>query len=85
MYLARFFSRLDQLGEVNWEAVAAADFRDMVVKEGKQAEFLIYDSFPWPLVEEIGVCSATSLSQVEQAIAKSDHRPVVAVQPEWYY
>lgn len=45
-YIAQFFNRLDQLGEVNWAAVASTDFRDMAIKEGKQAEFLIHESFP---------------------------------------
>ncbi len=35
-----FRSRLDRLNEINWDAVAARDFRPADVKEGKQAEFL---------------------------------------------
>lgn len=45
-HLAQFYSERGNLDEVDWQAVAATDFRDMGVKEGKQAEFLMYDSFP---------------------------------------
>ena len=38
---------LSQLGEVDWEAVVAEDFRSPQIKEGKQAEFLVREFFPW--------------------------------------
>src|SRR5688572_32339603 len=41
-YFAKFYTGVDQLGEVNWGAIATTDFRNMVVKEGKQAEFLVH-------------------------------------------
>ena len=44
--VADFFSRWDDLEKVDWGAVAATDFSSMVVKEGKQAEFLIFEAFP---------------------------------------
>lgn len=84
-YIAQFFNRLDQRAEVNWAAVASTDFRDMVVKEGKQAEFLVHDSFPWRLVERIGVYDGDILEQVRRALAGTDHRPPAAVQRGWYY
>lgn len=31
--------------EVNWKAVAAPDFRDPDIKEGKPAEFLVREFF----------------------------------------
>jgi hypothetical protein len=36
-FYADFFKNLDQLFEVDWNAVAATDFRAAAVKEGKQA------------------------------------------------
>lgn len=83
--IAKFFTGLNRLDEINWPAVAETDFREMVIKEGKQAEFLMYKSFPWHLVERIGVCNQTQLEQVQQALAEADHRPVVSVEPSWYY
>lgn len=54
-YYTQFRSRIDQLDEVNWPAVAATDFRAAEVKEAKQAEFLVHHLFPWQLVRRIGV------------------------------
>ena len=59
-FYTQFRARLDQLGEINWDAVAATDFRPADVKEAKQAEFLVEHSFPWHLVERIGVHSQAS-------------------------
>lgn len=84
-FLANFYTGLDHLGEVNWAAVESTDFRDMVIKEGKQAEFLVYGLFPWRLVERVGVCDERVAEQVRQAIADADHRPPVAVERDWYY
>ena len=84
-FYAEFRSRLDQLGEVDWDAVTARDFRDRQIKEGKQAEFLVRDHFPWRLVRRIGVVSASIQHRVAHAISGSAHRPVVEVRPDWYY
>ena len=39
----RIPGKLDKLEQINWDAVAATDFRAADIKEGKQAEFLVYD------------------------------------------
>ena len=59
----------------------------MVVKEGKQAEFLIWESFPWSLVESIGVIDEQVVAQVKSKLSglKGIHLPVVNVEPAWYY
>jgi hypothetical protein len=84
-FYTEFRNRLDDLDEVDWEAVAARDFRDRQIKEGKQAEFLVRDLFPWRLVRRIGVASPSIQSRVVRAISGSMHRPVVEVRPDWYY
>lgn len=80
-----FRDRLDQLGEVDWAAVAATDFRNALVKEGKQAEFLVRDFFPWHLVRRIGVIDAGIYGQVLRALSGAAHRPAVDVRREWYF
>ncbi len=55
------------------------------VKEERQAEFLVYDFFPWTAVTELGVMSQTTENQVFQALARSTHRPLVSRKPHWYY
>jgi hypothetical protein len=81
----QFRNRLDQLGEVDWVAVSARDFRDSRVKEGKQAELLVQEAFPWHLVERIGVQSAPIQNRVLQTLSGSSHRPVVEIRQDWYY
>lgn len=84
-YYTAFRSNMDDLDEINWDAVAARDFRSADVAEGKQAEFLIHQSFPWDLVDRIGVSSRVVGQQVIRAIQGADHRPVVERKQDWYY
>lgn len=82
---AQFRSRLDQLHEVNWPAVAADDFRSSDVKEGKMAEFLVYQSFPWDLVGRIGVHSREVAQQALDLMREAANRPLVEIRRDWYY
>jgi hypothetical protein len=80
-----FRDSLADLGEVNWPAVAAADFSTSAVKEGKQAEFLVQRFVPWRLVQRIGVCGTQMQRQVLSALAGAAHQPPVHVLPQWYF
>ena len=80
-----FRRRLDELSEIDWNAVTATDFRSPTVKEGKQAEFLVHGDFPWTLVSRIGVRSSAVRVQVGQVLRDVAHRPPVEVLPAWYY
>ncbi len=84
-YIAEFYSSQDDLGKVNWDAVRATDFRDMEIKEDKQAEFLVYESFPWSLVEKIGTLDSETARGVKDALASANHHPPVSVERSWYY
>jgi hypothetical protein len=70
---------------VNWPAVVATDFRPAEVKEGKQAEFLVHQQFPWRLVRRIGVGAPGVAQQVSDALQGADHRPVVEIRRDWYF
>lgn len=74
---------LGQLGEIDWAAVQARDWRDL--KEGKQAEFLLEKAFSWRLVERIGVKSMQTYRLAMSALPSLGRRPAVEVRPEWYY
>lgn len=84
-----FRSDLKDLGEINWSAVTARKWGgpgvDPEIRDGKQAEFLIRGSFPWKLLERIGVRSKALAQQVADALRQADHRPQVEVHPDWYY
>jgi hypothetical protein len=84
-FYTQFRARLGQLGEINWDAVAATDFSPEDVKEAKQAEFLIQASFPWHLVERIGVHSQAIVPKVASALQGATHRPVTEIKRDWYY
>lgn len=74
---------LARLGDVDWDAVAARNWS--ACREAKQAEFLLEHSFPWHLVERIGVLSQPIATQVAQTLPVGGHRPPVQIQPAWYY
>lgn len=76
-------AHLAQLGEVDWVAVGARDWRDC--REAKQAEFLLEHRFPWHLVECIGVQSQPVATQVAQTLPVGGHRPPVQILRDWYY
>jgi len=76
-------ANLAQLGEVDWNAVQATNWSQC--KEGKQAEFLMDQSFPWALIQRIGVHSTSTHTQVLQAFKGTAHRPAVEVRRGWYY
>ncbi len=81
----RFYSRLMELNQVNWGAVAAADWQDSQIKEGKQAEYLQYGSFPWHLFQRIGAIDAAHQQAVQNRLANASHVPQITVEPGWYY
>jgi len=89
---ARYFEDLRDLGrlsEVNWDAVNARTWSGpgipSLVKDGKQAEFLLERQFPWRLVERIGVHSDAIAHRVAAALADVQHRPSVERRLDWYY
>ncbi len=84
-FVAEFFTGRDDLGKIDWSAVAALDFRNPVTKEGKQAEFLTFEAFPWDLVEEVGVMDDRAAEEVRLAVAAATHRPRIAVRQTWYF
>jgi ssDNA thymidine ADP-ribosyltransferase DarT-like protein len=84
-YYTEFRSQMNQLSDINWPAVAANDFRSPDINEGKQAEFLLHNFFPWELVEQVGVYSQGIEQQAVQLLQARAHRPPVARQPAWYF
>lgn len=76
-------ANLAQLDEIDWSAVQALNWSQC--RERKQAEFLLEQSFPWHLVERIGVHSQPVYTQVMNALPVLGHRPAVEIRPNWYY
>ncbi|MFZ2143234.1 MAG: DUF4433 domain-containing protein [Xanthobacteraceae bacterium] len=80
---------LARLSEVNWDAVQANKWSGTgvsgLIQEGKQAEFLVERSFPWRLIERIGVYAEGVAQQVGNVIRGARHRPKVEIRQDWYY
>ncbi len=80
-----FESRYDlaHLSDIDWVAVNATNWSGC--KEGKQAEFLVEQQFPWELVRRIGVHSQTVHRQVLELLSATRPNLIVELKPEWYY
>ena len=92
--LARFTSWYDdlaQLDKVDWNLVAARYWADQPDdndrQRRKQAEFLVWNSLDWMLIETIGVLSEQVKARVEAVLDTfpQRQRPRVEVRREWYY
>ena len=84
-YYTEFRSRIDDLDQLDWTAIVARDFRAAEVKEHKQAEFLLYERFPFDLVARIGVRAAAIRIRTAEAIKDACYRPTIEVKPDWYF
>jgi hypothetical protein len=80
-----FYNQRSDLNRIDWQAVLSRDFRDPAVKEAKQAEFLMFNWFPWALVEQIGVFDQTVAQTTQQHIVGVAHQPPVHVRNAWYF
>lgn len=54
------------------------------MKEAKQAESLVSESFPWTLVERIGVIDATRQAAVAAIVSGAAHAPPIQLRRDWY-
>ena len=80
---------MDQLAEVNWDAVEANRWSganvDPSIKRGKQAEFLVEHSFPWHLIKGIATKNDRVAKIAAQGVAGDGHQMTIKPLPTWYY
>lgn len=81
----KFWSDPAKLSELNWPHIAADNWGQADIKEAKQAEFLMYNNFPWHLVERIGVRTQATFNQASNALNVANHRPPLQIFQHWYY
>ncbi|CAM2007032.1 type II toxin-antitoxin system toxin DNA ADP-ribosyl transferase DarT [Acanthopleuribacter pedis] len=77
-------NNLTDLERVDWRVVASWDWSDPLVKEAKQAEFLLEGAFPVGLIARIGVYSKLVRDQVLE-IYSPRPCPTIRVIQNWYY
>ena len=80
-----FRNQTDELHDLDWKAIAARDFREQEVKEAKQAEFLVYEAFPFEQFECVGVRSRDLAERAASAVAGLAHPPAIKIRAGWYY
>lgn len=80
-----FRSRLDDLHELQWDAIRASDFQAPKVKHSKQAEFLLHGRFPLDLLECVGVRSPAVREGARAALETARSAVPIEVRPEWYF
>jgi hypothetical protein len=92
--LARFTNWYDNpasLDQVDWNLVGARYWSDRPDdndrQRRKQAEFLVWDSLDWMLIEGIGVMNQQAKDAVEASLALHPERarPKVEIRVSWYY
>jgi len=90
-HFTRWFDEIRDLEKVDWDAVYARQWNDtlndMDRQRRKQAEFLVYESCPWELIETIGVLNSRMKQRVEKILdeyPESMHHPVT-IHSDWYY
>lgn len=82
-YFSDDYANLQLLYNIDWAAVQATSWAGR--QDSKQAEFLMEHSFPWELVERIGVCSPWAYNAARRVVRASIHKPQLEVSREWYY
>lgn len=92
--LARFTNWYDdpaRLDQVDWNIVGARYWNDRPDdndrQRRKQAEFLIWQSLGWPLIERIAVFNQQAKTNVETVLGQHPEQvhPPVDVRSQWYY
>lgn len=84
-YYAQFRASEAELNQLNWDAIVSQDFRKPDIKEGKQAEFLVHERFPFDLIDGIGVRSIQIRQRAVQALSASSSKPPVDIRRQWYF
>lgn len=82
-YYFEDFCDLSQLKKLRWSDISATQWQNC--KEGKQAEFLLENRFPWHLIECIGVHSSLIYQKVAEILSFAQHQPKVRIKRDWYY
>ena len=87
--LSLFYNDLKDLNQVDWKVVASWSWHDTMTDNDrmrrKQAEFLVKGSFPFSLIQEIGVYSAAIRERVLPLLENVEYKPIVSIQRKWYY
>lgn len=86
---SKFYDNMQRLDQIDWDVMRADYWNDTDDdgdrKRRRQAEFLVYRSFPVSLVAGICVYSETQVDAVKQIVGKYGLQIPVAERRNWYY
>ena len=87
--LSEYYVDISDLDKVDWDIMTAKYWRD-TLEDGdrvrrRQAEFLVYQFFPWELISEIAVIDSKIEAHVKQMLADVAYVPKIVVRRDWYY
>jgi len=82
-----FFNELRDLNKVDWQVMNSRYWNDTDEdpdrKRRRQAEFLVYQFFPWRLVSYIGVYDQSVKEKAVKILGNDG--PNVGIEKGWYY
>ena len=84
---SRYFqdsNNIADLSQLRWDSVHANNWAGEH-KEGKQAEFLVEDAFPWSLIERVGVYGEQEARAVSKILGNRASVPALEIRRDWYY
>lgn len=83
---AQHFDDLNKLEEsVDWAVMNERYWSDPEVKKRRQAEFLVWEFFPWEAVLGIATKTQVVADEVSHILKQAEHKPKVLVKSGWYY
>lgn len=88
-----YTSFYDDLNDINtaidWDIMETKYWRDTQEdgdrKRRRQAEFLVYQAVPWPLIRGIGVMDEGIATEVNQILRQFGQTMTARLRPQWYY
>jgi len=87
---SQFSDKLEELeGLVDWGIMESKYWNDTAEqpdrKRKRQAEFLVYELYPWDLIHKMAVINREKAQEVEAILGSGSHRPEIIIKPDWYY
>lgn len=87
--ITRQFTDMADLSKIDWDMIREKYWKntddDTDRERRKQAEFLVHDFLPWPLIRGIAVKTQAMAEQVAAVLEGQPHTPPIQVMPAWYY
>ena len=89
MAITKFYQDVNDLDKIDWRVMEERIWRDSDEepdkKRRRQAEFLVFQHFPFEYVSRLAVYDTTMQLMVQALLQESQYRQDVQVQPAWYY